>query len=320
MPPQLIPVVILLIVVAVVILGGLILVGRRDNSGEDPLETRLMEYGDRSSSEPTASLSEVEMSLSFQERVAVPLFRSLAGVVSRFTPEQQIETIRYKLELAGKAQTTDPRAFLGQRLFMMLIFGGAAFFVFVLVAPQSPFMKVVLTIGGTALGYYLPMLQLNGQISRRQRSIVNALPDALDLMTICVEAGLTFDMAMNKVYEKWENELATAFGRVLAEIQLGKTRRDSLRAMSQRMDVPDVTTFIAAIIQADQLGVSISKILRIQSDQMRVKRRQRAEEKAHQAPIKMMIPMVFLIFPSIWIVLLGPSIIMLMGNGALGKL
>jgi len=308
-----------LIVVVIVIVGGLILVGRRDNAGVDPLETRLMEYGDRSSSEPTASLSEVEMSLSFQDRIAVPLFRSLAGIVSRFTPEQQIETIRFKLELAGKAQTTDARAFMGQRLAMMLVFGAGAFLVFFIVAPQQGIMKVLLTVAGLALGFYLPMLQLNGQISRRQKSIINALPDALDLMTICVEAGLTFDMAMNKVYEKWENELATAFGRVLAEIQIGKTRRDSLRAMAQRMDVPDVTSFIAAIIQADQLGVSITKILRVQSDQMRVKRRQRAEEKAHQAPIKMMIPMVFLIFPSIWIVLLGPSIIMLMNNSALSK-
>ena len=145
-----------------------------------------------------------------------------------------------------------------------------------------------------------------------------ALPDALDLLVICVEAGLGFDMAMGKVYEKWENDLAIAFGRVLREIQLGKLRRDALRDMANRMDVPDVTAFVAAIIQADQLGVSMSKILRVQSDQMRVKRRQRAQEKAHQAPVKMMIPMVFLIFPSIWIVLLGPSIIILINSSEVG--
>jgi tight adherence protein C len=155
-------------------------------------------------------------------------------------------------------------------------------------------------------------MQLRSQISRRQGGIVKALPDCLDLLTICVEAGLGFDAAMGKVYDKWDNDLSVAFGRVLQEIQLGKIRRDALRDMAKRMDVPDVTSFTAAIIQADQLGVSISKILRIQSDQMRVKRRQRAQEKAHQAPVKMLIPMVFLIFPSIWIVLLGPSIIILM--------
>jgi tight adherence protein C len=155
---------------------------------------------------------------------------------------------------------------------------------------------------------------LSSRIKRRQNNIIKALPDALDLLVICVEAGLGFDMAMGKVYEKWENELAIAFGRVLREIQLGKLRREALRDMARRMDVPDVTAFVAAIIQADQLGVSMSKILRVQSDQMRTKRRQRAQEKAHQAPVKMMLPMVFLIFPTIWIVLLGPSIIMLFGS------
>jgi tight adherence protein C len=159
---------------------------------------------------------------------------------------------------------------------------------------------------------------LSSRIKRRQQAIVRALPDALDLLVICVEAGVGFDQAMGKVYEKWDNELSIAFGRVLREIQLGKPRREALRDMSRRMDVPDVTAFIAAIVQADQLGVSMSKILRVQSDQMRVKRRQRAQEKAHQAPVKMMIPMVFLIFPSIWIVLLGPSIIILLNTPALG--
>ena len=155
---------------------------------------------------------------------------------------------------------------------------------------------------------------LSRQIKSRQENIWRPRPDALDMLVICVEAGLGFDMAMGKVYEKWENELAIAFGRVLREIQLGKMRRDALRDMANRMDVPDVTAFVAAIIQADQLGVSMAKILRFQSDQMRVKRRQRAQEKAHQAPVKMMIPMVFLIFPSIWIVLLGPSLIILFGS------
>jgi tight adherence protein C len=160
---------------------------------------------------------------------------------------------------------------------------------------------------------------LGSKITRRQQAILKALPDALDLMSICVSAGLGFDQAMGKVYEKWENDLAVAFGRVLREIQLGKLRREALKDMTERMDVPDVTAFTAAVIQADQLGVSMTKILRVQSDQMRVKRRQRAQEKAHQAPVKMMIPMVLLIFPSLWIVLLGPAIIFMLGSGALGK-
>jgi tight adherence protein C len=181
-------------------------------------------------------------------------------------------------------------------------------------------MSLLATVGLGLIGFYLPMYSVNKRIKRRQDSVIKALPDALDLLVICVEAGLGFDMAMGKVYDKWENELALAFGRVLREIQLGKSRRDALRDMSERLDVPDVNSFVAAIIQADQLGVSMSKILRVQSDQMRVKRRQRAQEKAHQAPVKMMIPMVLLIFPSIWIVLLGPAILKVVELGQSGIL
>lgn len=301
--------IVIIILMGVGLLGGLLYAGIRENRGGDPLQERLAEYGDR---EAPASLEELEMSLSFRDRVMVPLFKALAGAVTKFTPEQQIETTRRQLELAGKAQTTDPASFFGTRIMMTALFGGLGFAIFFLVTKQPAINALAFTVGFAVLGYFLPALQLKGQISSRQDRIVKALPDALDLLTICVEAGLAFDMAMGKVYEKWDNDLSVAFGRVLQEIQLGKIRREALRDMASRMDVPDVTSFTAAIIQADQLGVSISKILRVQSDQMRVKRRQRAQEKAQQAPVKMMIPMVFLIFPSIWIVLLGPSIIILM--------
>lgn len=293
------------------LIGGLVFVGMRENTGRDPLQERLAEYGDR---ELPASLEDLELSLSFRDRVIVPVFKSLAGFASRFTPESQLESTRHQLELAGQAHKMDARTFFGQRILLTVLMGGAAFFLFFFVTKQPPLNAVLFTAGGFVLGYYLPALQLSGQISKRQRNIVRDLPDALDLLTICVEAGLGFEPALGKVYEKWDNEISLAFGRVLQEIAIGKHRRQALRDMSLSMDVPDVTSFTAAIIQADQLGVSIAKILRIQSDQMRVKRRQRAEEKAHQAPVKMMIPLVFLIFPSIWIVLLGPSAIILMNS------
>ncbi|MEP7286591.1 MAG: type II secretion system F family protein [Chloroflexota bacterium] len=301
--------IIVIILAGVSVLGGLLYVGLKENSGSDPLQSRLAEYADR---ELPASLEELEMTLSFRDRVVLPLFKSLASLVTRFTPEQQIETTRHQLELAGQAHKTDPRTFFGTRIMLTALLGGGAFVLFFIVTKQAPLTAIGLTVGGALLGYYLPALQLAGQVKRRQDIILKALPDALDLLTICVEAGLGFDAAMGKVYEKWDNDLAIAFGRVLQQIQLGKLRREALRDMAGDMEVPDVTSFTAAIIQADQLGVSISKILRIQSDQMRVKRRQRAQEKAQQAPVKMMIPMVLLIFPSIWIVLLGPSIIILM--------
>ena len=130
-------------------------------------------------------------------------------------------------------------------------------------------------------------------------------------MTICVEAGLGFDGALQKVYEKWDNLLSLAFGRVIREIQLGKLRREALRDMADRIGLPEMTSFVAAIIQSEQLGVSMAKVLRIQSDQMRIKRRQLAEEQAHQAPIKMLIPMALLIFPSICVVLMTPAVLMM---------
>jgi tight adherence protein C len=144
------------------------------------------------------------------------------------------------------------------------------------------------------------------------------MPDALDLLCICVEAGLGFDAAMNKVSEKWDNELSLAFARVIKEIQLGKLRREALRDMADRIGLTELTSFVAAVIQSEQLGVSMAKVLRIQADQMRVRRRQLAEEEAHKAPLKMLIPMGLLIFPSLMIVLLTPAALRLfhsvMGN------
>jgi tight adherence protein C len=170
------------------------------------------------------------------------------------------------------------------------------------------------------LGFFLPELWLRGKINHRQSEIRRAMPDALDLLTICVEAGLGFDAAMAKVYSKWDNELAIGFGRVIREIQLGKLRREALRDMADRMGVSEMTSFVAAVIQSEQLGVSMARVLRIQADQMRIKRRQRAEEEAHKAPIKMLIPMAILIFPSICIVLLTPALLMLFSSSLGGLL
>jgi tight adherence protein C len=129
----------------------------------------------------------------------------------------------------------------------------------------------------------------------------------LDLITICVEAGLGLEAAMSKTCEKWENQLSLALLRAIREIQLGKTRREAMRDMADRVGLPEMTSFVAAIIQSEILGVSLAKVLRIQSDQMRVRRRQHAEEQARQAPVKMILPLAFLIFPSILIILLAPA-------------
>lgn len=306
----------LIIGLAVFIVIGLMLYySLREDQGRDPMEDRLAFYAEREIQ--VESLQDVEEKLSFTDRVVRPIIKTISATVAKATPEKQLEQTRRMLELAG--QTTDPAQFFVQRIVFTIVLGIAGILMgFVVMRGNSLTDGLLWTVGGIALGYYFPMLSLRSKISKRQNNILKALPDALDLLVICVEAGLGFDAAMGKVYEKWDNELALAFGRVLREIQLGKPRREALKDMSNRMDVPDVNAFTAAIIQAEQLGVSMATILRVQSDQMRVKRRQRAQEKAQQAPVKMMIPMVLLIFPSIWIVLLGPAIIQLKNTNSGG--
>jgi tight adherence protein C len=192
------------------------------------------------------------------------------------------------------------------------------------VAPEGSSLKqrgLLYAVPVAIFGFYLPELLLRRTIDRRQKEIRKSMPDAMDLLTICVEAGLGFDAAMSKVFEKWDNELGRAFGRVIREIQLGKLRREALRDMADRLGLPEMTSFVAAVIQSEQLGVSMAHVLRIQSDQMRIKRRQHAEEEAHKAPIKMLIPMALLIFPSICIVLMMPAVIIILqqGQGFFGR-
>jgi len=307
----------ILVLIGVVFIAGVVLiaVGMRTPAKEDTLEARLAELG---ALDRPPTLEEIELSMPFSDRVVRPVLERLAEFVTRMTPAQTLQRTRHKLELAGFPYRIGPAEFLAARYILGVLFGVA---IIVALWPSSlPVMQKLLLIPTVAaLGFFLPVMWLGSQIRRRQTDIIRSLPDALDLLTICVEAGLGFDAAMAKVAEKWDNSLSEAFARVLQEIQLGKLRREALRNMADSMDVPDVSTFIAAVIQADQLGVSISKVLRIQSDQMRVRRRQRAEELARQAPLKMMFPIAFLIFPSLFIVLLGPAAIILK-NSALGGL
>lgn len=306
------------LIVIIIIVGGaatLIALGFREASDRDPLQERLAEFAARGE---TASLEEIELSQPLTERVIYPMARQIGELALRFTPQNAINQTSQKLELAGNPPGLDPTLFWSLRF--LGIFLGVFLFVLAMVAPPGSFLKgkgFLYGIPASVLGFYLPELWLRGKITRRQNEIRKAMPDALDLLTICVEAGLGFDAAMSKVYEKWDNELAVSLGRVIREIQLGKLRREALRHMAERMGVPEMTSFVAAVIQSEQLGVSMAKVLRIQSDQMRVKRRQRAEEEAHKAPIKMLIPMAFLIFPSICIVLMTPALLMLM-RSALG--
>jgi tight adherence protein C len=304
------------LIVAIAIAGSIVLlfVGvAAPRPSDRAVLDRLAEYGER-----TLTLEEIELSQPFSQRIVKPLVQGIAQFIGRFAPQRNIEETRHKLELAGRPYGWGPTEFLGVRGLAGILLTVLTFLLMT-VTGQPAARRFPATIVAGVLGFYLlPTLWLSSQIRRRQTEIVKALPDALDLLTISVEAGLGFDAAMSKVAEKWDNELSLAFNRVIQEIQMGKLRREAMRDMADRMDVPDVSSFVAAIIQADQLGVSIAKVLRIQSEQMRIRRRQRAEEKAHQAPVKMLFPMAFLIFPALFIVLLGPAVLVVMKSGVLG--
>jgi tight adherence protein C len=309
------------IILAVIVIGGaaaLVVIGLRESNADDPLQSRLAEFAERGE---VVSLEEIELSQPITERVIYPVARKLGELAIRFTPQNAIQTTAHKLELAGSPRGIDPTIFWASRFIASVLIGGLFLFLFSISASSWPWSrKLLLTSAFVALGFYMPELLLKSKIQRRQKEIRKAMPDALDLLTICVEAGLGFDGAMQKVYEKWDNELGRAFGRVIREIQLGKLRREALRDMADRMGIPEMTSFVAAVIQSEQLGVSMAKVLRIQSDQMRIKRRQLAEEEAHKAPIKMLIPMALLIFPSICIVLMTPALLMLARSALKGVL
>lgn len=281
----------------------------RMRSTPSPVEERLQMYGTR-----PRTLEEIELSQPFGERAILPFIRGIARLISGRTPQKNVEQMRLKLELAGLPNNWNVSDFLGVRGLTAIVTSALLTFLGIIIS-MDPAMVLLLLGAGGFVGFYLPLFWLNRTIRQRQDRILRQLPDAMDLLTISVESGLGFDAAMGKVAEKWDNDLSRAFGRALSEIRVGKLRREALRDMAHRIQVPDFTNFIAAIIQADQLGVSIAKVLRIQSEQMRIKRRQRAEELANQAPIKMLIPLTFLIFPSIFIVLLGPAVLVFMSGG-----
>lgn len=266
------------------------------------IEARLTQFAERQ-----LTLEEIELEQPFSERVLKPMIAGVTRLLGKLTPSQGTEKIRTQLTIAGNPYNMGVTEFMGMRLVSALMLGGAVFLLSLLGGAEPLALLLYPTIM-LLVGYLLPVFWLRGRVKKRQKVILKTLPDAIDLMTISVEAGLAFDGAMQRVADKWDNALSQEFGKALQEMRVGTSKRDALRAMVARTGVSDLSTFVSSIIQADQLGVSISKVLRIQSEQLRIRRRQRAEEQAHKAPILIMIPMVFLIFPATYIVILGPAV------------
>ncbi len=251
-----------------------------------------------------------ELARPFSQRVLAPATGSLAGFLLRFTPRSTKLMTEERLAAAGGFGGLSAGQFLvltGFFAVMLAVLSAAAADAARVAANKT----VGVAISALAVGLVLPFFLLNGKAKSRKASMQRDLPDVLDILTVSVEAGLGFDGALVKLSEKMRGALVDEFSRLLQEIRVGVPRRDALHAMAVRCDVPDVSLFTTSLIQADQLGVSIGSVLRVQSAAVREKRRQRAQEKAMKAPIKMLIPLVMFIFPAIFIVLLGPAMIQL---------
>src|SRR5919198_1338000 len=287
----------------------LIAIGVAGSRQEDPLKARLNQLGQMTAKD----LQELELQQPFFDRTIKPLAGRLSGAVARITSTSFTERTEKRLAMAGNPGDMRVADWLGMKA---LAAGGAFAVMFLLfgILGGNLAFGVITGLIGIGIGYIFPEFWLGSRVRKRQKQILLQIPDALDLLTISVRAGLAFDAALGKVVEKMQGPLVDEFRRALAEVRVGKARREALRDIVPRTEVLPLTNFIGAIIQAEQLGVSISKVLQVQSEQLRIERRQRAEEQAAQAPIKMLFPLVGCIFPSLFVVILRPALILIMQN------
>ncbi len=240
-------------------------------------------------------------------RVVIPLISRLTRPFARIASASMADNARQKLAQAGDPLGMDPAGFLGLRIGLAMVCG--ALFAAAAGATQRNLLLMLLVgLIGLFFGYLVPGLLLSRAVSTRKRRILRALPSALDMLALSARAGMTFDGAVAQVVQRWDSPFSDDLRILLTEFRMGRDRREALRALAQRTGVPDVARFTNAVIQADSLGVPVSRVLHDQAIEMRTRRRQRAEESARKAPVKMLFPMVGLIFPALFVVILGPAV------------
>jgi tight adherence protein C len=250
-----------------------------------------------------------------KDRALRPLMDGLSGLGRRFTPVGYIDKVRQKFVHMGQNDPSAVDRFLALRAGTVV--GAVLVFIFVFIVNITPFSgKMQLAVGGLLMAVLLigPDSVINRKVEDRQKQIQRSLPDVLDLLTISVEAGLGFEQALDRVIHAVPGPLTEEFSRMLGETRAGASRADAMRAMDDRCNTPELRSFVLAVIQADTFGVSIGRVLRGQAEEMRIKRRQLAQERAQKAPVKMLIPMVFCIFPALFLVILGPAMISISKN------
>jgi tight adherence protein C len=289
-------------VMAFTLLNG-VLGGAPAESGLDMLD----DYGQPATAE---AWDNQQLEGSLIQRLT-PNIAGLTGLARRFTPVGYVDRVRTKFVRAGDPSQSAVDAFMAVRAITVV----AAPFVFLgllFVLPMGGMLKLA-SAGLISIALLmLPDVRLNRRVEEREKRIRQDLPSVLDLLSISVEAGLGFDQAVDRVIQNVPGPLSSEFGRMLGEIRAGANRPDALRAMEARIDMPDVRSFLLAVLQADTFGVSIARVLKSQADEARVKRRQQAQEKAQKAPVKMLLPIVFCIFPALFVVVLGPAMINIM--------
>ena len=296
-----VPVIILGIILSIAVIVMGVLVERKDKT----LEARLARYA-----QSAISIEDMELSLPFSERVLLPPLRRLTSMILRLTPDAQVSLTRQNMIKAGLLNTMSVNQFQTRRLTVALVLScGFVFYGGLIGLPNLTSFAIAVPMA--VLGFTLPSMWLGKKVKQRQKEIQRALPDAIDLLTVCVEAGSGFDASLARVVQRRTDPLAQELERLLADLRMGRVRRDALKDFADRTGVTDVQSFVSALIQADLLGVGLVKVLRVQSDQMRQQRRLRAEEMAMKAPTKMLFPMILLIFPPIYIVILGPAVLSL---------
>ena len=299
------------LLIALLAAGAVLLItyGFAARPSEDAVQARLSQLV-----VAPKSLEQMELELPFSERVLRPVVQRLARVGRRQQEGGVITRIDSKLERAGYPGGLRGADWVGVKLLALIALAIVGFLLALLLTGGTIQLALLGLLVGGAVGYLAPEFWLGRKMRARSMAMMLQLPDALDLLTISVEAGLGFDAALAKVVEKMEGPLVDEFRQALAEVRMGRSRRDALRDVAIRADSQPVSNFIGAIVQAEQLGVPIAKVLQIQSNQLRIQRRQRAEEAAAKAPVKMLFPMVGCIFPTIFIVILGPAVVTVMGG------
>ncbi len=258
------------------------------------------------------TLEQVEQEQSFTRRVLMPAILRGVHVTGSLLPNKRFAKLRQRLQLAGEPGGLTPAQLAGIKLWMTTMAAGLAALRVYLGPRPTPLLLLSLVLL-VVIGFKLPDIWLTRRIQRRQQELTNALPDGLDMLTIAVEAGLSFDQAAGEIVSRWDNELSREFRRVLYEIGVGTSRREALEHLRDRTGIPDIVSFVVAVNHAEDLGTSMGQVLNVQSQEMRTRRRQRAQEKANKVPVKMMFPLVFFIFPSMFAVILGPAVPQIMG-------